>query len=269
MANKSKKANKNLREFSSKNNVAHKWVIRTLSIVLWLAVWQVIALVLNKNVILPTPIKTVLALVELSKTSEFWISLLNSFSKILLLALPIAIIIGLFLAILAYKSKIIKAMLSPAMGVLNSIPVASFIILALVWIGGSALSTFVSVLMVVPIVYNNVYAGLEAVPNEYIEVADVFGKTGAEKIRLVYIPAVLPFFATAVRVGIGFAWKSGISAEILGYPQHTIGGHISDAKNYLLTNDLFAWTAALIILSMLFERVCVFALKRVEERKYF
>jgi ABC-type nitrate/sulfonate/bicarbonate transport system, permease component len=242
---------------------------KIIPIMLWLVIWQAIAFVLNKTIILPTPIKTAAALWRLCKTEEFWLSLFNSFSKILLFALPIAIVIGVALAILAYKSKIIKAMISPAIGVLNSIPVASFIILALVWIGGSALSTFVSVMMVVPIIYNNILAGLIAVPEEYIEVADVFGKTKAEKIRLVYLPTVLPSFATAIRVGIGFAWKSGISAEILGFPQHTIGGHISDAKNYLLTDDLFAWTAMLIILSMLFERICIFALKRVEERKYF
>ena len=242
---------------------------RILPITLWLALWQVIAFALDKAVVLPTPVKTGSAFIRLCQTSEFWLALWNSFSKILLIALPLGLVIGIVLAIAAYKSKIIKAVIAPVIGVFNSIPVASFIILALVWIGGNSLTIFVSVLMVTPIVYNNIHAGLVAVPDEYIEVADVFGKTRPEKLRLVYVPSVLPFFATSVRVGIGFAWKSGISAEILGFPHHTIGGHISDAKNWLFTDELFAWTAALIILSMLFERVCLLAVRRIEERKYF
>jgi NitT/TauT family transport system permease protein len=79
-------------------------------------------------------------------------------------------------------------------------------------------------------------------------------------------PAVLPHLLAACQVGVGLAWKSGITAEVIGLPQGSIGERLYQAKIFLSTADLFAWTIVIIALSFLFERVVRALLTRLEVR---
>ena len=58
-----------------------------------------------------------------------------------------------------------------------------------------------------------------------------------------------------VCTAIGLAWKSGVAAEVLCLPKAAIGTQVYYSKIYLETPSLFAWTAVVIVLSMLLERI--------------
>jgi NitT/TauT family transport system permease protein len=152
--------------------------------------------------------------------------------------------------------------------VIRSTPVASFIILAYLWIGRDSLPTFISVLLVLPVVWANLHEALGAVDKELLDMAKVFRFSPWKKARLVYLPAVTPAFLASVRSSVGLAWKAGIAAEVLTVPVLSIGRQLSDAKLYLESVDLFAWTLTVILLSLLLELCMLGVMKGLRSRRW-
>ena len=148
------------------------------------------------------------------------------------------------------------------MGVIKSIPVASFVILVLIWVPSRNLSVVISFLMVTPIVYSNVLGGISSMDKKLTEMADIFAVPFPRRLRYLYLPQVAPFFRSACAVGLGLCWKAGVAAEVIGLPAGSIGEALYTAKVYFQTGDLFAWTAVILILSMLSERIVLWLLKR-------
>ena len=96
--------------------------------------------------------------------------------------------------------------------------------------------------------------------------AQVYRLSLWKKLRFIYLPAVLPFFSSACVNGLGFAWKSGIAAEVLGRPKLAIGKQIYDSKIYVEIPELFAWTLVVILLSMLLEYLLLKLMEQVNRR---
>lgn len=116
--------------------------------------------------------------------------------------------------------------------------------------------------MVVPIVYTNILQGIHSTDEKLLEMAQVFGISGYKKLMAIYIPAVFPHFMSAISLGLGLCWKAGIAAEVIGKPTGSIGGKLYEAKLYLMTKELFAWTIVIIVISILFEKLVIFAIKQ-------
>ena len=129
---------------------------------------------------------------------------------------------------------------------IKTIPVASFIIFVLIWFSSQNLAVLISFLMVLPVIYTNVLDGIRATDPQLLEMAQVFQIPTARKIRYLYVPQVMPFFQSGCSVALGLCWKSGIAAEVIGMPQGSIGEKLQQAKVYLDTPDLFAWTLVII-----------------------
>lgn len=141
------------------------------------------------------------------------------------------------------------------MAVIKAVPVASFIILALVWLDSRSLSFFISALMVFPPVYLNVLEGLCRTDRQLLEMARVFRVPLSRRLRYIALPQVLPYFRTALSLALGLCWKAGAAAEVIGLPAGTIGERLYTAKVYFQTPDLFAWTLAIVAVSVLAERL--------------
>ena len=75
------------------------------------------------------------------------------------------------------------------------------------------------------------------------------------RIRYIYVSQVLPFFRTGCSIGLGLCWKAGVAAEVIGIPDGSIGEKLYNAKVYLNTPDLFAWTVVIVLISLLFEKL--------------
>lgn len=233
---------------------------KTLFAALWIGIWQIASMLIAQEILLVSPVVVAGRIVFLAGDPSFWGSIFNSFLKIFF-GFLLANVFGVVFALISSKSVFFKDFLSPVMSIIKSTPVASFIILALMWINTSYLSTFVSFLMVLPIIYTNMLAGIENIDRKLINMANVFKVPSHKKFKYIYIPSLLPYYSAACSIGLGFSWKSGIAAEVIGLPQHTIGFSLYSAKIFLETPDLFAWTVVIIILSIIFEKAFFAILK--------
>ena len=191
-----------------------------MAVFFWITIWQFASMYLGQEILLASPVSVVRKLFELSFTGNFWQSVGFSFVRIVT-GFLLAMFLGIFLAVLAYWSKTVEILIAPVIAVVKSAPVASFIILCLIWIPSRNLSVFISFLM------------------------------------------VLPYFLSTCRLSLGMCWKAGVAAEVIGVPSGSIGEKLYNAKIYLNTPDLFAWTIVIIVISFVFEKCFLGIVSRV------
>lgn len=223
-------------------------------IIFWIAVWQLAGMLIDNSIVFVGPADVLRSFSMLMGEPDFWKSIAGSFGKISAGFLS-AFLCGVLLGSLAYRGRLLKDVLEPVVALMKSIPVASFVILALIWIGSKNLSVFISFTVVFPVIYINTIAGLESTDPQLLEMAQVFSIRLLRRIRYIYIPALLPYLVSGCKVALGMSWKSGIAAEVIGVPTNTIGENLYMAKIYLSTADLFAWTIVIIIVSSIFEKL--------------
>ena len=230
----------------------------------WVGLWEAAALAVGLPLMLPGPLDTLRSLVRLVQTGLFWqstgLTLLRVAAGYLM-----AVAGGMVLAVLCHFVPAAEALLSPLRTVIRATPVSSFIILVLLWLQKGHVPVFISFLMVLPIVWTGVQGALGAVDPQLIEMTRVYGFSGWKKLKYLYAPAVRPAFLAACTTGLGFAWKSGIAAEVIALPGFSVGKNLNDAKIYLERADLFAWTLTVILLSMGLEAILKAATRKRRE----
>lgn len=235
------------------------------AVVFWLAVWQAAAMLIGQEVFLVSPVQALRTLVQLLPQADFWQRIGFSAGRILL-GFVLGAVSSVLLAVAAERSEWVEALLSPVMQLVKATPVASFIILALVWVSGSSLSVLISFLMVLPVLYGAVRTGIEGVDRQLLEMAKVFRIPLGRRLRAIWLPEVLPAFRQGCSVALGICWKSGVAAEVIGLPDGSIGDALYRAKITLSTGELFAWTFVIILLSAAFEKLFLALLDRAVER---
>ena len=232
--------------------------IKLWAVAFWLLVWQVGSMVLDRtmqvNLLLPSPVTALLRLGELALTSAFWRSVGQSFLRIIG-GFLLSCLMASLLAVPASRWNRVRELMGPLVATIKAVPVASFIILALFWLNSRSLALFISFLMVFPPVYLNVLEGIRQTDKKLLEMARVFRVPLWRRIRGIYLPAVMPYFRTAVSLGLGLCWKAGVAAEVIGLPTGSVGEQLYNAKVYFMTGDLFAWTAVIVVVSVLFEKL--------------
>jgi len=186
--------------------------------------------------------------------NQRWKYITNGLAVTLKVALC-AVLLGTLLAFLTEYSALCKALFSPVMMLVKSTPVASFIILALLWIGRTYVPLFIAALMVMPVVFGAVTTAAGSVDAGILEMARAYRFSPFKKLRLIYIPSAYPAWRSAAITAMGLAWKAGVAAEVLCQPKTAIGTELYYSKLYLETPSLFAWTAVVVLLSFLLERL--------------
>ena len=227
----------------------------------WITVWVLISLSVDSEFLFPSPISVIKALGSLIVTADFWLSTALSLLRVFI-GILISIVIGTLLAVLTVNVRVLDTLLSPLISVIKATPVASFIILAWLWISSGKLPVFITSLIVIPIIWSNISEGIRSVDRSLVEVARVYKFTAPQKLFKLYIPSVAPFFMAACKSSLGLAWKAGISAEVLTTPQKAIGTELYLSKTYLEMPTLFAWTLVVILLSMIFEKLFILGIEK-------
>lgn len=237
------------------------WRRKTAILLFWLMLWQIMSGWINKPIYLVGPIETMQALLRLVDSSSFWRAVGGSLARIGA-GFGLAAVVGLLCGSLSHFVPFVRKLLSPLVSLMKTVPVASFVILALIWAGAEQLTLVISFVVVFPMIYLNTIAGLEATDPQLLEMAQVFHVSGWNRLWQIYRPALAPYLLSACQVALGMSWKSGIAAEVIGTPEFSIGENLYMAKVFFSTDELFAWTAVVILLSVLFEKGILWILRK-------
>ena len=233
----------------NKNNSSQPRPLRlALAALFWVAVWQVVAMAVGQGILLASPVDTLARLVALVQTGDFWRSVLFTLGHILA-GYALASAAGIALATLAARCAAVADLLAPLLSAMRSVPVASFVIAALIWVPSRRLSLLIVAVIVLPVVYAGTLDGLRQIDPRLTEMARVFHMPRMNRLRCVTLPALMPSLTSALSVSMGLAWKSGVAAEVIGIPGGSIGEKLYKAKVYLATPDLFAWTLTIVLIS--------------------
>lgn len=233
------------------------------AVLFWLLVWQFAAMLMDQPLLLVSPWDTLKRLSSLVLEPIFWKSIAFSVGKIML-GFGLSCVLGIVLAALAYRFRPVRQLLSPLTATIKAIPVASFVILALLWVSSKNLSILISVMIGFPVIYLNTLTGLDSIDHKLVEMAQVFRVPLGKKIGVVYFSQVLPFLQSGLNVAVGLCWKSGVAAEVIGIPSGSVGQQLYNAKVYLETADLFCWTVVIVLLSVACEKLLMLLFNRAE-----
>ncbi len=218
----------------------------------WIGIWYLLALIVDNLFLLPTPRSTLLALLGLMKKSNFYKAVFASILRVIT-GVALGAVLGIVFAFLSYRILPIRRLFSPLVSIVKATPVVTFITLLWIIMSGNMLTVFIAFLMVLPVIWQNLLNGLDTVPKELSEVCDVFEFSRAKRIKLLTLPVLMNYFFPALITSIGLAWKAEIATEIITYTKNSIGQNISDARYFLLTDEVFAWVVVIIVFSILLE----------------
>ena len=243
-----------------------KHMRKAVIILLWLAVWQIAAMWTDNHILLVGPVQVLRVFVQNMTQPDFLKIVIYSFARIGL-GFFLALCIGLILGAVSYRFPIVEELLAPVMATLKSIPVASFVVLLLIWFGSARLSFFISFLIVFPNVYVNTIAGFKSADIKLLEMAQVYCMGKMSRFFYIYRPALMPYLGSCLKISLGMSWKSGVAAEVIGLPAYSLGERLYMSKIYLDTAGLLSWTLMIVLISFLFEKAVLWLLKVYGEWK--
>ncbi len=253
-----------MRKWKNKQFHIPLWVKKTLGALLWVVLWAGIAALINKELLVPTPAATWQALLALVAEPAFWKAAALSMLRILY-GFLLAATVGTLGGILSHRYGLFDWLFSPLLHLIRSVPVASFIILAYVWVETPYLPVFIAFLMVVPLFWGNLRTGMDNTDIKELEMGRVLGLSRLRLWKEIRLPALSPYFRTACVTGLGFAWKSGVAAEVISRPDYSLGDLLQSAKYDLESPTVFALTAVIALLSLGLELLLHFIWKEKKQ----
>ncbi|TEB16350.1 putative aliphatic sulfonates transport permease protein SsuC [Pelotomaculum sp. FP] len=239
------------------------WPIRSLlplsGLVLFIALWQMLSGLYN-HVIIPSPVEVVRSFCSLAVSGELWEQGRQSIARGLA-GFGLAVGVGTPLGLLIGLNPVAASLFRPAVVVLQVTPLISWLLLAMIWIGFSGVPVFIVFVTTVPLIVINVFQGVNGIDRQLLQMASIFRISKARVIQEIYLPQVAPYLMAGVSNALGVTWKAVAMAEFLSV-QTGIGASMAVARINLETAGLFAWTASLIGLGLVTDRLLSYLTRR-------
>lgn len=238
-----------------------------LGILFIIATWKLLSLVMQSGIILPSP--EIVLLLFLRKLGEliFWQNIAVSASRVIQ-GFLLSFCTGLCIGILCGKSTRWYSFFHPSITMIRVIPVLAVILIAVIWLKSSFVPVFVSFITAFPIIVGTVIEGMHSLDPKLDQMARVYRLAPMDKLFSITIPQLYPFVIASIRTSLGLTWRVVIAAEILSLPRYGIGTSMQNAQLKIETADVFAWTTAAVLFSMLFDVICRLLLSRFDWRRF-
>ena len=224
-----------------------------LPLAVWLGLWQLLAMQVGLELLLPAPMRVIQRLFALGATAPFWHSAMATLGRIFAGG-ALGVRVGAAVAAASARWAVADWVLTPLMKIVRATPVASFIVLIWLWCTATWVPVAVAALMSAPVAWGATAQGIGDTDPALLEMARAYRLHRGKTLRLIYVPSVLPAFKAGCRTALGLAWKAGVAAEVLCRPRWALGTQVYNAKLSMETADLFAWTAVVVCLSFLLEK---------------
>ncbi len=237
------------------------------SCLFWLIIWQLLAIAVGNTLLLPSPVETLAALRKLVVMKSFYFDVGWTIFRCIL-AMLLSFALGVIFAWASYKKELVRSLTAIPVSFFKAVPVMAVVIYLILLMQSNWVAVAACFLMCFPIVYTNVLAGLDAVSNEFLELAQIYRLSTMQSVKLIYIPSIMSYIKSAVKLIAGLSWKAVVAAEVLSIPNYSLGYGMMNAKYYLETPTLFAYVIVIIVLSMGMEKLINLWLSKIEVHGY-
>ena len=237
------------------------------ALLFYLTLWAVLARIVHQPLLLPAPREVLARLLALLLSAAFYQSLAATLLRTLA-AYALGIAAAVLLAVLCVRFRACDLLLSPLLSAVRATPVTSFIVLALVWLSSPRVPVLTGFLMTLPVVYSALVQAIRAIDPRLLEMARMYRLGRRKTLAHVIVPSVLPAFAQSCLAAIGLCWKAVVAAEVIGVPKLAVGSRLYEAKIYLETDSLLAWTLLIVLLSVALERLLSRAARNLMEVRH-
>lgn len=225
-----------------------------LSVAILIAVWQMLAALIQNDILIPYPSAVLTAFLSLFLKSEFYWSVAGTVLRILK-GFMISLAAALACSILAEESRTFRLLFEPVQIILKTVPNVSYIIIALIWLGAEGAVSTVSFMILFPVFFSSFMHSFESEPICQKDAEAIYEEDFLTRLRVKVLPQMLPEILSTGRTAASLGLKVGVMAEILGQVRVGIGKQLYLSKIYLDTTRLLAWTAVIILVSVVFDQL--------------
>lgn len=227
-------------------------IISILTVVVILALWELVSFLLDKDFLLPRFSQVIKDLFSLLATKQFYIVTASTLGRCLL-GFLLSFVCGMIFGILGGISKTVRAIFAPIISFLRTAPTMALTLIFLVWLRSKYTPILIGFIMVFPIIYRTICDSLINIDDKLKEMIKVYNVKPSKAIKYLYIPEVVPVLFGSMITAFGLNIKAVISAEILAYTAKSVGLSMFISKSNFETATLFAWVLIAVVLSVIFE----------------
>jgi sulfonate transport system permease protein len=179
--------------------------------------WEIaVQLGLSNGRLVPPPSKLFATIVELARSGELWLHVRATLTRVAA-GFGLGVISGTVLGAVSGYWDLARRLLDPTVQALRAIPSLAWVPLFILWLGIFETSKIVLIGAGVFFpVYLGVMGAILSVDRKIVEVGRTFRLSGPAMIRRILLPAVLPAYVVALRVGLGLGWMFVVAAELIG-----------------------------------------------------
>jgi len=161
-----------------------------------------------------------------------------------------ALILGVLTGILMGYFRTIEIMVKPLIFIIQTIATVVWCFFSVIWFGLSEFAViFVVFIIGYPIIAINVWEGVKAMDLSLEDMAKSFGVNGAQVIRGITIPSILPHLFAGIRSSVSYCWKILILAELV-VGNSGIGYALYFAWEQFRVPEVFGWVVVMIALML-------------------
>jgi len=210
-----------------------------MGVCLFLFAWQALSIFFNE-IIIASPTDTLISLIEMLQTVDFWKSVGITIERFGL-SLLFGSLTGFVLGLIAGLNKNMRWLFEPFRWSLMTMPPVVVVVVSMIWFGmGSVQTIFVTALLIIPIIYVNTIEGIEAVDASILEMGRVYKADFWMLLKEIYLPGIGGPILAGLTLSAGIGIRIIVLAELLG-AYSGIGYEFSLARTNIDTPALFAW----------------------------
>jgi NitT/TauT family transport system permease protein len=209
-------------------------------------------------IVLPSPLKVFY-------TSLFLLK--NNYNEILVtlsrlgVSLILTYLIGFTLAFGIVSSKNLKILIQPVLLFMQSTPIISWILLALIWFNSRYIPIFIICINTIPILVLNIVSGMEGIDKNILEMASIYNISKKNCFFKIQLPSLIRYLLPATEIILGSSFKVIIMAEVISRVSHGIGNGLNIGWLNIETDIILGWTLIIYILSFLISKLILTSLK--------
>lgn len=238
------------------------WAMKTLSLIVLLAGWKLVASFYPPT-FLPGPDLVAVRILKLIVEEDFFFHAYHTIVRVFA-GFTLALITSTFVGIAMGTSGRLEKFMDIYVLVGLTIPGLMWAVLALMWFGITEVAPIFAIFITVsPMIAVNMWQGTKSIDKDLLEMGKAFRSNRRTLVKEIIIPQLLPYLFAATRFGFALGWKVVVLSEMFGL-SNGIGYMINRSFSVFSMVSVLAWTVAFTLVMFVFE----FGILRPVERNF-